>query len=657
MCGITGFFIDPAVDKSFVPDVCLQAMNEALVHRGPDDSGYWFDKGSGLGLAHRRLSIIDTSRAGQQPMLSSSGRFRVVFNGEIYNHVEIRKEIEAAKDINWRSTSDTETLLESVELWGLEASVAKFVGMFAIALWDQEEKTLSLIRDRMGEKPLYYGWQNNVFMFGSELKSLYAHPSFEHKLSKKSISLFMRYSYVPDPNSIFENIYKLPPSSILKISLGSKDQAQESLLKPSLYWSLKDAFLKGKQDLILDPNEAVKGLQETLLEATRIQSRADVPLGAFLSGGIDSSTVVALLQEQSSKPIKTYTIGFENQEYDEAGVASKIASILGTDHTEHYVNASEALDVIPKLAHLYDEPFADSSQIPTFIVSRLAATEVNVALSGDAGDELFGGYNRYISAPLIYRNFKFLPYSIRLILAKSFSSLPMPIWQVLGNIFSVKQAPDKIKKVFSILQSKDLDMVYARLTSHWLDQDDLVFGANFSYSLDSEWMNEGTTFEAEEKMMYQDLTSYLLGDILVKLDRASMGVSLETRVPMLDYRVVEYSCRLPLNVKIRDGSGKWPLRKILENYIPKDLIDKPKMGFGVPIHEWLRGSLRDWAESLLDESRLRNQGIFNVRLVRKRWSDHLARKGNYQHELWNVLMFQSWYDSYQSNIKSKIIVK
>ena len=376
-----------------------------------------------------------------------------------------------------------------------------------------------------------------------------------------------------------------------------------------------------------------------------------------MSGGIDSSLVVSLLQEQSSKPINTYTIGFDNQEYDEAGTASRIARILGTEHTEHYVTVSEALDVIPKLASLYDEPFADPSQIPTYIVSKLAATEVNVALSGDGGDELFGGYNRYISAPQIHRAFDFIPHVIRSSVAKSFDSLPIHIWQVIGRIFRVNQAPDKVKKVLSILQSKDLDVVYARLTSHWFEENELVLNADSDYSLNNDWMGEGSVFEPEDKMMYQDMTNYLLGDILVKLDRASMGVSLESRVPFLDFGVIEYACRLPLDMKIRDSKGKWPLRRILEDYLPKKLFDNPKMGFGVPIHQWLRGSLRDWAESLLNESRLRDEGIFNVGMVRKKWLDHLACKGNYQYELWNVLMFQSWHENFLNRVASKKIIE
>jgi len=654
MCGITGFFLGQAVETRFSHESNLRDMNETLWHRGPDDSGCWFDEHYGIGLAHRRLAIIDVSKAGQQPMLSSSGRFRIVFNGEVYNHIEIRKEIESSKNINWKSTSDTETLLEAFETWGVKDSVTRFVGMFAIALWDQQEEALYLIRDRIGEKPLYYGWQNNVFMFGSELKALAAHPCFENKLDKRSVALFMRYSYVPDPYSIFEGIHKVPPSSIIKIPVTLKCR---ELPESSAYWSLKDAFLDGKNDLILDPKEAVTGLKNKLQEAIRIQSRSDVPLGAFLSGGIDSSLVVSLLQEQSSKRINTYTIGFDNQEYDEAGTASRIARILGTEHTEHYVTVSEALDVIPKLASLYDEPFADSSQIPTYIVSKLAATEVNVALSGDGGDELFGGYNRYISAPRIHRAFDFIPHVIRSSVAKSFDSLPIHIWQVIGRIFRVNQAPDKVKKVLSILQSKDLDVVYARLTSHWFEQSELVLNVDSGYSLNNDWMDEGSAFEPEDKMMYQDMTNYLLGDILVKLDRASMGVSLESRVPFLDFGVIEYACRLPLDMKIRDSKGKWPLRRILEDYLPKELFDNPKMGFGVPIHQWLRGSLRDWAESLLNESRLRDEGIFNVGMVRKKWLDHLACKGNYQHELWNVLMFQSWHENFLNRVASKKIIE
>lgn len=583
-------------------------------------------------------------------MLSSSKRYRVVFNGEIYNHVEIRKEIESVRAIAWQSKSDTETLLEAIELWGLEAAVTKFSGMFALALWDQKEMTLSLVRDRIGEKPLYYGWQDNVFLFGSELKSLAAHPSFENRLNRKSLALFIRYSYVPDPHSIFEGIHKVPPSSI--VTIPTKPRLTD-LSTTTTYWSLRDAFLGGKDNLVSDPKEAVSGLKSRLQESVGMQSRSDVPLGAFLSGGIDSSVIVSLLQEQNSKPINTYTIGFENREYDEAAVASKIAGILGTKHTEYCVTASEALQVIPKLASLYDEPFADSSQIPTFIVSKLASTEVKVVLSGDGGDELFGGYNRYTSAPRIHRTFDTIPHVIRSSVAKSFDSIPILLWQVLGSIFRINQAPDKIKKVLSILQSKSLDVVYERLTSHWFDESDLVLDASSSLLINHDWIAEGSTLEPEDIMMYRDMTAYLPGDILVKLDRASMGVSLESRVPFLDHRVIEYACRIPLGMKIIGSIGKWPLRQILEEYIPKEVFNNPKMGFGVPIHEWLRGPLLDWAEGLLNESRLRDEGIFDVETVRKKWSDHLSCKGNYQHELWNVLMFQSWYEEFLSRDQSK----
>ena len=650
MCGIAGFFPGPNGYNNLDHKKYLLKMSEAIIHRGPNDSGTWFDEETGIGLAHQRLSIIDTSDAGHQPMDSSSGNFRIVFNGEVYNHIEIRKEIESIANVNWKSTSDTETILEAFEIWGIENAINKFVGMFAIAVWSHKEHSLYLIRDRLGEKPLYYGWQNDVFLFGSELKSLYAHPSFENKLSRKNIALFMRYSYVPDPYSIFENTYKLPPASLIKLKLGSEDQMNRSLPDPVFYWNLKDAFKNGKNNIITDPGEVVEGLKEQLLNATKIQSRSDVPLGAFLSGGIDSSTIVALLQDQSTKPVKTYTIGFENKEYDEAGVAAEIANELGTDHTEHYVSHSEILDVIPKLADLYDEPFADSSQIPTYIVSKLASSEVKVSLSGDAGDELFGGYNRYLKAPSMYNYLKPIPHNLRTAVGKSLDLLPANTWQIAGKIFSINQAPDKVKKILSIMQSKDIDDVYARLTSHWVGED-IVLNSDSEYLVDNSWMNKNPSFAAEEKMMFQDITNYMLGDILVKLDRASMGVSLETRVPFLDHRVVEYSCRIPLDIKIRDGVGKWPLRKILETYLPKNLIQKPKMGFGIPINEMLRGPLKDWAENLLDENKIQSQGIFNTRLVREKWNNHLTGKGNYQHELWNLLMFQSWYDTYQAEIK------
>lgn len=649
MCGITGFFPGPNKNENLSKKY-LEKMCQTLVHRGPDDEGLWFDNNTRIGLGHRRLSIIDTSSAGRQPMESSSGRYVIIFNGEIYNHIEIRKEIEVYKKENWKSTSDTETILESFVIWGIETSLKKFVGMFAIAVWDKKEKALYLIRDRMGEKPLYYGWQNGVLLFGSELKSLYVHPSFQNMLNKRSIALFMRYSYVPDPFSIFTNIFKLPPASFIKLKMGSKEQINMLLPRPVKYWSIENAYQKGKDNTIYNSEEALKGLKHHLTNATKVQSRSDVPLGAFLSGGIDSSTIVSILQEHSIKPIKTFTIGFENEEYDEAKTAAKIAKALGTDHTEHYVNAKETFEVIPKIASLYDEPFADSSQIPTYIVSKLASTKVSVSLSGDAGDELFGGYNRYFIAPKIYNHLRFFPYLVRLSLGKTLDFIPANLWKLIGKTMNIEQAPDKLKKVSEIIKSKNLDDVYLKLTTHWINED-VVLDTEADLNIEIDWIKNDKNFSHEEKMMFQDITNYMLGDILVKLDRASMGVSLESRVPFLDHRVVEYSCRIPLNVKIKNGMGKWPLREILSQYLPDELIQKPKKGFGIPIDEMLRGPLKDWAEELLDINRLQKQGLFNVKVIRQKWDDHINGRNNYQNEIWNLLMFQSWFDVYQNNIK------
>lgn len=651
MCGIAGFFPGPKSEN--LNKNLLNKMCQALIHRGPDDNGLWFSNKFRVGLGHRRLSIIDTSSAGKQPMESSSRRYIITFNGEIYNHIELRKEIETFSKIDWKSTSDTETILEAFEIWGIEISIRKLVGMFAISVWDKKEASLYLIRDRMGEKPLYYGWQKGVFLFGSELKSLYAHPSFENKLSRKSIALFMKFSYVPDPVSIFLNIYKLPPASFIKLSIGSQEHLNMLDPKPVEYWSLKKVFEKGKKNLILNPDEAVDGLKRQLKATTKIQSRSDVPLGAFLSGGVDSSLIVSLLQEQSINPIKTFTIGFENQEFNEAKIASEIAKTLGTEHVEHYVNATDTLEVIPKISSLYDEPFADSSQIPTYIVSKLASKMVNVSLSGDGGDELFAGYNRYYNAPKIYNYIKLIPYFIRLGFGKTLDFFPVHLWQKVGAVLNIDQAPDKLRKVSNIIKSIDLDDVYSKLTTHWINEE-VVLGTETEFNNNNDWMRNNKNFLPEENMMYLDIINYLLGDILVKLDRASMGVSLETRVPYLDHRVVEYSCKIPLDIKIRNGLGKWPLRKILSGYLPDELIQKPKRGFGIPINEMLRGPLKDWAEHLLDENRLKEQGLFNVEIVRKKWNDHTKGYGNYQHEIWNLLMFQSWFDAYKNNIRQLI---
>jgi asparagine synthase (glutamine-hydrolysing) len=643
MCGLAGYFTrrDP------VDGQLLAAMASAVTHRGPDDAGTWLDPALGIGLAHRRLSIVDLSPAGHQPMHSASGRFVVAFNGEIYNHIELRT---ALGDLSWRGHSDTETLLAAIEAWGLEETLKKLVGMFAIALWDMRERTLFLARDRFGEKPLYYGWQKEVLLFGSELKALKAHPAFLGELDRDSITLLLRHNAIHAPRSIYRGISKLPPGTFLRLQTEAGLTAMQEV-RPVQYWSLADLACAGQAAMFGgDPHEAVDELEAKLNDAIRLQMVADVPLGAFLSGGVDSSLVVALMQAQSSRPIRTFTIGFHEADFNEAVHAKAVARHLGTDHTELYVTATEAQAVIPRLPEMYDEPFADSSQIPTFLVSQLARRDVTVSLSGDAGDELFGGYNRYFLADSIWRKTRGIPRPLRDLAAASILGIPVAGWdglsRVLGNVLPKRlqfsQVGDKAHKLAEILRASRPDGLYRDLVSHWKRPADLVIGATEPPTVLAESTLWEATREFPHRMMLLDGLSYLPDDILVKLDRAAMSVSLETRVPFLDHRVAEFAWRLPLSMKIRHGESKWALRQVLYRHVPPELIERPKMGFGVPIGDWLRGPLRDWAEALLNESRLKREGIFRHEAILEKWREHQDGKRNWQYYLWDVLMFQAW---------------
>ena len=617
-------------------------MGKAIVHRGPDDSGMWLDEDAGIGLAHRRLSILDLSPAGHQPMVSASGRYVIAFNGEIYNHLDLRKHL---GECAWRGHSDTETLLAGFEIWGFEKTLQRAVGMFAIALWDRDERSLILARDRLGEKPLYYGWQGGVFLFGSELKALKQHPAFIGEVDRESLALYLRYCYVPAPRSIYRGIHKLASGTLLRVR-----SSDWQLPEPTPFWSLKDIAEHGQREPFQGSDaEAVAALEAKLLDAVRLQQVADVPLGAFLSGGVDSSTIVALMQVQSSRPVRTFTIGFQEAGYNEAEHAKAVARHFCTDHTELYVTSAQAQTVIPRLATLYDEPFADSSQIPTYLVSQMAREYVTVSLSGDAGDELFGGYNRYAWATKILQ----CPRPLRKLLAYGLTALSPSAWSLLYRALvpvlpkSMRFAlpGDKAHKLASILGVESPEAIYRSLISTWSASADIVLGAQEPTILPEDpahWADEVPTFV--HRMMYLDAMTYLPDDILVKVDRAAMGVSLETRVPFLDHRVVEFAWQLPLSLKIRRGQGKWILRQVLYKYIPKELIERPKMGFGVPIDAWLRGPLRDWAENLLSEPRLRQEGFFNAALVRQKWVEHLTGTRNWQQQIWCVLMFQAWLD-------------
>ena len=643
MCGFAGIFAPHrALDESL-----LQRMGNAIAHRGPDDSGQWLDAQAGVGLAHRRLSIVDLSPAGHQPMLSHSTRYVIAFNGEIYNHNAMRASLPG---VAWRGHSDTETLLAAFDAWGVEATLTQSVGMFAFALWDRHERCLFLARDRLGEKPLYYGGQNGVFLFGSELKSLRVHPAFEREIDRDALTLLLRHNYIPAPYSIYRGIQKLPPGTFLKLCADAGGNVRSDV-PPVQYWSASRAAAAGEANLLAgSESEIIDALEARLRESIGMQMMADVPLGAFLSGGIDSSTVVALMQAQSTRPVKTFTIGFSEAGYNEAVPAKAVARHLGTDHTELYVTPADALAVIPSLPALYDEPFSDSSQIPTHLVSRLARQHVTVSLSGDGGDELFGGYNRYFMASAMWRNTGWLPRPLRQAAAAAMQAVPAGSWDALYRLGSkllpkslqTIQAGDKAHKLAQVLAARGPEDIYRRLISHWKEPEKIVIGGTEPVTASNDAALWNTVRAFESKMMLQDTVSYLPDDILAKVDRAAMAVSLETRVPLLDHRVVEMAWRLPLHMKLRNGQGKWALRQVLYRHVPRELVERPKMGFGVPIDAWLRGPLREWAEALLDEARLRREGFFNPQPIRSLWTEHLAGKNNWQYYLWDVLMFQAW---------------
>jgi asparagine synthase (glutamine-hydrolysing) len=634
MCGFAGFL--GASHSSFDQSTeLLRRMGESIAHRGPDDVGIWSDMDCQIGLVHRRLSIVDLSPAGHQPMASVSGRYVIVFNGEVYNHRLLRAEIERVGSgglagTGWRGHSDTETLLAGFDAFGLEATLKKSVGMFAFALWDKQLRQLILARDRLGEKPLYYGIQNGILLFGSELKALKAHPAFAAVINRDALTLQMRHNYVPTPYSIYEGISKLPPGTFLRLQVGQMRG------EPSPYWALGDVIELGKSKPFAGSDtDAVIALDTLLRDSVALQMQADVPLGAFLSGGVDSSTIVALMQTQSAIPVKTFTIGFNEEGYNEARYAKAVAKYLGTEHTELYVSPKQALDVIPLLPTLYDEPFSDSSQIPTFLVSQMTRQHVTVSLSGDGGDELFGGYGRYPTAarfrsriPVGLRTFKSLGAKFALLIG-SFDQQSGELWQQLHDL----------------LVAKTNSEFYLPRVSHSKRPSSLVIGGREPMTVFTDSAFTLPALDFFQTMMALDTVSYLPDDILVKVDRAAMGVSLETRIPMLDHRIVEFAWSLPLHMKIRDSQGKWVLRQVLDKYVPKELIERPKMGFGVPIDSWLRGPLREWAESLLDESRLRNEGFFNSAPIRKKWNEHLSGQRNWQNHIWDVLMFQSWLEA------------
>lgn len=649
MCGIAGFLNLKQTIKD--PMGALERMTNSIAHRGPDDHGHWFDHAAGIALGHRRLSILDLSPAGHQPMLSASGRYVIVFNGEIYNYRDVRVELEALADSKvpiWRGHSDTEVMLAAFEAWGVEEAVKRFVGMFAVALWDRQNRCLHLIRDRVGEKPLYYGWVGDTFLFGSELKALRAHPSWRADINRDALTLYLRHNYIPAPYSIYAGIHKLIPGTILTIRSG-KD-TNDHFTAPEPYWSLNKVVAQGmEKPYIGTEKEAIEQLDSLLRDSVRQQMIADVPLGAFLSGGVDSSTIIALMQAQSNRPVKTFTIGFNETEYNEAEHAKAVARHLHTDHTDLYVTPQDAMNVIPQLPDLYDEPFSDASQIPTYLVSQLTRRYVTVSLSGDAGDELFGGYNRYFLVMSLWNKIGWMPRALRSALAAGCTALSPAHWNSIATVlptkFRLRNTGDKLHKLAEILAVESPEVMYHQLVSHWKEPSRVVCGAYEPTTLLTDSSKPRELPDFTQQMMYLDSLTYLPDDILVKVDRAAMGVSLETRVPFLNHRLIEFSWRLPLSLKIRNGEGKWLLRQVLYKYVPKELIERPKMGFGIPIDSWLRDPLRDWADALLDEKRLREEGFFNPQPIREKWAEHLSGSRNWQYLLWDVLMFQSWLEN------------
>ena len=639
MCGIAGFLdLKRQTDAQSLASQA-EAMGGAQIHRGPDSGGVWTDEAAGIALSFRRLAIIDLSPAGDQPMVSASGRHVLIFNGEIYNFKELRADLEAAGH-RFRGDSDTEAMLEGFAAWGIEATVARLIGMFAFALWDREERRLWLGRDRLGIKPLYYGERDGLFLFGSELKALRAKDGWTPRIDRDALAAFTRFNHVPTPLSIYEGIRKLPPATLLSYRPGEAP----ALIR---YWDMERVATQTRRDI---PDEEAIAEAETLLtDAVSRRMVADVPLGALLSGGIDSATVVALMQKSSTQPVRTFTIGFAEGGFDEAAHARAVADYLGTDHTEIAMSPDHARTVIPRLANWYDEPFADSSALPTRLVCELAQRDVTVALSGDGGDETFLGYNRYRAADALWQRMQRTPAPLRQLASCVLGGVPTGVWDGLARLPPQARRPslagDKAHKLAESLRQADADGIYWNLVSHW--KTPIVQDGRHDDRLSSDAITD-----FGERMAYYDTMSYLPDDILAKVDRASMSVSLEARVPLIDHRLLEFAWSLPKRLRLRDGQSKWLLRQVLYRHVPPSIVDRPKSGFAVPIAAWLRGPLREWAENLLDEQRLREEGWFDPAPVRRAWTAHLAGRGNHWEALWGVCVAQAWRERWADGVET-----
>ncbi len=641
MCGIAGFYNFDGVQDANSSHAIGIAMRDSLSHRGPDSAGIWKDAEFPVVLSHRRLAIVDLSPDGAQPMESPSGRYMCVYNGEIYNYRDLKIELSEAGQV-FKTRSDTEVMLAAIDMWGLDHTLQKLNGMFAIALWDRRDKKIIFARDRFGKKPLYVGWAGKNLVFASELKAFHAHPDFTPDISKDVLGEYMRFGYVRAPNCIFKKIWQMRPASVLMVDCKTSSTGFDLSSQMKSYWSLSDVVKKGRSNLVQgSESDIVHDFEHRLSLATKRRMDCDVPFGSFLSGGIDSSLVTALMRNHSTHPIKTYSIGFEDKGYDESIYAAQVAKHLGTDHHEFKLGAQDVLSVIPKLADIYDEPFADMSQMPTYLISKMARAHVTVALTGDGGDEIMGGYQRHTHIPPLWKKIGWMPQGVRQGLAKVMLSLPQSGYDRMYPRYA--QLGRRVHRMAGVMAARGAGDIYPRLLEVWPAQDGVVMGQSPCTDNDS-YINPDLSLS--EQMMMADLMSYRPDDLMVKMDRASMAVALEARAPLMDYELCEYSWRLPMEYKIRGIEGKWLLRRILEQYVPRDLIDRPKTGFGVPIQDWLKGPLKSWGDDLLSEDRLKKQNILNVSLVAGRWKDFQDGKTGHANtsDIWTALMFQSWHD-------------